>query len=153
MNNVTFTIMFCPLPVNDYPHDKYLNRHVRDKVCAAGPDVWRDLGVELMEQKDVYILDTIQTDSPDNVKRCCTRMFTEWRQRTPKASWKQLIEALRDISLTQLANELEGLLMAHVHVQGVGQESEISLTNTQQRLEKPSQEPEGSYYNVNLHCY
>ena len=149
MNNVTFTILFCPLPVNDRPHDKYLDIHVKDKICAAGPDVWRDLGVQLMEQKDVYILNVIQTNSPNNVKHCCTEMLTVWRQRTPKASWKQLIEALRDINLTQLASELEGLFMAPVEC--VEEESEMSLTIPQQQ--KPSQESEGSYYNVNLHCY
>ena len=109
---------FCPSPVNDYPHEKYLNRHVRDKVCAAGPDVWRDLGVELMEEKDVYALNTIQADNPDNVKCCCTKMFTEWRNRSPKANWKQLIEALKEINLTQLASELEGLLRSSVECSG-----------------------------------
>ena len=38
-------------------------------------------------------------------------MFIKWRQRTPKASWKQLIEALNQIKLTQLASELEELLI------------------------------------------
>ena len=44
----------------------------------------------------------------------CSRMFTEWRQRTPKASWKQLIEALKEVRLTQLASELEELLIPSV---------------------------------------
>ena len=38
-------------------------------------------------------------------------MFTKWRQRTPKASWKQLIEALKEVDLTQLASELEESLI------------------------------------------
>ena len=79
-----------------------------------------------MKQKDVDVLDVIQTDNSNSVKRCCTRMFTEWCQRTPKASWKQLITALKKLSLNQLASELEGLLMV------------------------PSQELEGTYYNVNF---
>ena len=37
-------------------------------------------------------------------------MFTVWHQRTPKASWKQLIEALKEVDLTQLVSELEELL-------------------------------------------
>ena len=82
-----------------------------------------------MEQKDVHILEIIQVDNSNSVKRCCTEMFTKWRQRTPKASWKQLIAALKRLNLNQLASELEGLLMA------------------------PSQESEGTYYNVNFHCY
>ena len=52
-------------------------------------------------------------------------MFTEWRQRTPKASWKQLIEALNEVKLTQLASELEELLIPSAE-SCVQQESEIS---------------------------
>ena len=37
-------------------------------------------------------------------------MLTVWHQRTPKASWKQLIEALKEVDLTQLVSELEELL-------------------------------------------
>ena len=66
-----------------------------------------------MGQDDVYVLDIIKANSNDNVE-CCTRMFIEWRQRTPKASWKQLIEALKEVKLTQLASELEKLLMPSV---------------------------------------
>ena len=98
------------LPVNECPDDEYLNKYVRGKVCAAGTK-WRDLGIVLMGQDAVIDLDTIRVDYPYNVKECCTRMFTEWRQRTPKASWKQLIEALKEVDLTQLASELEELLL------------------------------------------
>ena len=112
------------LPVNDRPDDKHLNKYVRGKVCAAGTDKWRDLGIMLMGQDDVYVLDIIKANSNDNVA-CCTRMFTEWRQRTPKASWKQLIEALKEVKLTQLASELEELLMPSVEC-CIEQESKIS---------------------------
>ena len=44
------------------------------------------------------------------VRECCSRMFTAWCQRTPKTNWKQLIEALKEVELTQLASELERLL-------------------------------------------
>ena len=87
-----------------------------------------------MGQDDVYVLDIIKANSNDNVA-CCTRMFTEWRQRTPKASWKQLIEALKEVKLTQLASELEELLIPSVKC-SVEQESKI----TQQQLQLP---PEG----------
>ena len=93
------------LPVNECPDVIYLNKYVRGKVCAA--DKWRDLGIELMGQDAVYVLDIIRVDNPYNVEECCSRMFTEWRQRTPKASWKQLIEALKEVKLNQLASELE----------------------------------------------
>ena len=105
-----FIYAYDPLPVNNRPDDKHLNKYVRGKVCAAGTDKWRDLGIVLMGQDDVYVLDIIKANSNDNVT-CCTRMFTEWRQRTPKASWKQLIEALKEVKLIQLASELEELLI------------------------------------------
>ena len=97
------------LPVDKCPDDKHLNKYVRGNVCAAGTDKWQDLGIELMGQDAVYVLNEIKANSNDNVE-CCTRMFTEWRKRTPTASWKQLIEALKEVELTQLASELERLL-------------------------------------------
>ena len=113
------------IPVNDCPDDKCLNKYVRGKVCAAGTNKWRDLGIVLMGQDAVTDLDMIRVDYPYNVKECCSRMFTEWRQRTPKASWKQLIEALKEVKLTQLASELEELLITSVEC-CVEQESETS---------------------------
>ena len=95
--------------VNDCPDDKYLNKYVRENV--AGTNKWRDLGIELMGQDAVPSLCVIRKDYPNNVEECCSRMFTEWRQRTPKASWKQLIEALKEVKLTQLASELKELLI------------------------------------------
>ena len=113
------------IPVNDCPDDKYLNKYVRGKVCAAGTNKWRDLGIVLMGQDAVTDLDMIRVDYPYNVKECCSRMFTEWRQRTPKASWKQLIEALKEVKLAQLASELEELLIPSVEC-CVEQQSETS---------------------------
>ena len=66
-----------------------------------------------MGEDAVYVLDIIKVNSTDNVE-CCTRMFTEWHKRVPKASWKQLIEALKKIKLTKLASELEELLIPPV---------------------------------------
>ena len=129
------------LPVNDCPDDKHLNKYVRGKVCAAGTNKWRDLGIVLMGQDAVTDLDVIRINHPNDVEECCSKMFTKWRQRTPKASWKQLIEALKEVELTQLASELEELLIPSVEC-CVVQESKTS----QQKLEKqqlPLQELEG----------
>ena len=132
------------LPVNNCPDDKYLNKYVRGKVCAAGTNKWRDLGIVLMGQDAVTDLDMIRVDYPYNVKECCSRMFTEWHQRTPKASWKQLIEALKEVELTQLASEIEELLIpsveCHKHVE---QESKVSQQQQLQKQQLPLQELEG----------
>ena len=83
-----------------------------------------------MGQDAVTDLDMIRVDYPSdypyNVKECCSRMFTEWRQRTPKASWKQLIEALKEVKLTQLASELEELFKSSVECCVEQAESKIS---------------------------
>ena len=129
------------LPVNDRPDDKHLNKYVKGKVCAAGTDKWRELGIVLMGQDAVTDLDTIRVDYPNNVKECCSRMFTTWHQRTPKASWKQLIEALKEVNLTQLASELEELLIPSVEY-SVEQESKVSH-DSQQQLEVRQLPPEG----------
>ena len=99
------------LPVDDCPDDKFLNKYVRVKVCAAGANKWRDLGIALMGRNATADLDVIRVDHPFDVKACCSRMFTEWRQTTLEASWKLLIEALEEVQLTELANELKELLL------------------------------------------
>ena len=120
------------LPVNDRPDDEYLDKHVRGKVCAAGTNKWRDLGTVLMGQDAVTDLDVIRINHPNDVEECCSKMFTKWRQRTPKASWKQLIEALKEVKLTQLASELEELLISSVEC-CVEQESKISQQSEKQQ--------------------
>jgi len=72
------------------------------------------LGIELMGQDAVSGLDVIRVDHHNDVRACCSRMFTLWCQRTPKANWKQLIEALKEVNLNRLASELEGLLIPSV---------------------------------------
>jgi len=44
-----------------------------------------------MGQDAVSSLDVIRVDHRNDVRACCLRMFTLWRQTTPKANWKQLI--------------------------------------------------------------
>ena len=121
------------LAVSDCPDDKYLNKYVREKVCAAGTNKWRDLGIMLMGQDAVPGLDVISANHTNNVEECCSRMFIKWRQRTPKASWKQLIEALKEVKLTQLASELEELLIPSVEKCAV-KKSEVSLNNQQEYI-------------------
>ena len=104
---------------NECPEDKYLNKFVRDKVCAAcldNPDKWRDLGIALMEQRSASKLDVIKINNKD-VMQCCSAMFNLWRQRHPKANWNQLIRALKEVELDALAVEIETLLLPSVKQQ------------------------------------
>ena len=114
---------------------------MRGKVCAAGNNKWRDLGIALMEQNDIYVLDTIKASSSDIVE-CCSKMFTEWRQRKPKASWKQLVEALKEVELTQLACEVEKLLKPSV---GYCVEQDDIISHQHLKKPFPFWESEGTY--------
>ena len=107
MSNVSF----LPL-VYDRPDDKYLDKYVKEKVCGAGK--WLSLGIELMGGDAISTLNVISINHPNDVEKCCSVMFTKWKQRKPKANWKNLIDALREIKLDQLASELEGLLIPSV---------------------------------------
>ena len=120
--------------VNDCPSDQFLNKYVRTKVCAAGANKWRDLGIALMGQDAADDLDVIRIDYPNNVKECCSRMFTEWRQRNSKASYKHLIDGLKEVHLIQLASEVEKLLIPSVDSL-VEEGSDLPL-NKRQKLEK-----------------
>ena len=122
------------ITVNDCPNDQFLNKYVRTKVCAAGANKWRDLGIVLMGQDAVDDLDVIRIDHPNNVKECCSRMFSEWRQRNTKASYKDLIDGLKEVNLIQLASEVEKLIIPSVE-SCIEKKSEISL-NKGQKLEK-----------------
>ena len=95
--------------VDDRPEVKYINRHVKENICAAGPEVWLDLGIELLQEEDVAALKTIKSSVSDCTVRC-SEMFTLWLERQPKATWRNLIDALKQIHQNQLAFNIENLL-------------------------------------------
>ena len=121
--------------MRDCPDDKYLNKYVREKVCAAGTNKWRDLGIALMGQDAIAGLDVIRTNYPNDIEVCCSRMFTEWCHRTPKRSWKQLVQALNEVKLTYIASELKELLIPSVQ-DSVEQESRISYELEEQQSKR-----------------
>ena len=90
---------------NKPPTLKLLNKLVKKSVTAK----WYDLGIELLEPEDISTLDEIQKNNPGDAGTCCTRMFQLWLDRQPEASWRQLIQALREpnIELNELANTIE----------------------------------------------
>ena len=123
------------ITVNDYPNDLFLNKYVRTKVCAAGANKWQDLGIVLMGQDAAADLDVIRIDNPNNVTECCSKMFSEWRQRYPKASYKHLIDGLKEINLIQLASEIETLL----------------IPSTESCVEEKSEIPPNKWQNLDKH--
>ena len=95
---------------NNRPTLKLLNKLVKRSVTTK----WYDLGVELLAEEDVQALDEIQRNNPRDVSTCCTKMFQLWLERQPDASWRQLIQALREpnIELNELADTIEQKLVS-----------------------------------------
>jgi len=52
---------------SEYPELKYLYRHVREPVATK----WKNLGIELLEEKDLKKLEIIKANNAANaVERC-----------------------------------------------------------------------------------
>ena len=77
---------------------------------------WYGLGVQLLDQKDVKVLSTIETDYRGDVETCCTKMFERWLEIVPTANWGQLITGLKapSVKLHKLADELTKQLGKYV---------------------------------------
>ena len=70
---------------------------------------WYDIGLELLCNDDVVVLNEIRTNYPTDVNKCCTEMFSEWLQRVPDARWNQLAQALKKVGLnTAVKNVIRG---------------------------------------------
>ena len=62
---------------------------------------WFDLGLELVDSHK--ILRVIEADHRNNVDTCCRVMFEKWLEKTPDASWEQLVTALNNIGMNTAA--------------------------------------------------
>ena len=71
---------------------------------------WRDLGLELVDSNK--ILRVIETNHPNNVDTCCRLMFEKWLEKTPDASWSQLVTALNNIEMATAADVVRKLFMS-----------------------------------------
>ena len=92
---------------NERPALKLLNRYVRTGVSGK----WHDLGLELLEQEDEEKLNEIESNNPSDTNKCCTKMFQWWLDKyADKATWNQLIKALREVELSSLATRIEKML-------------------------------------------
>ena len=68
---------------------------------------WRELGVQLLNEKNVHFLDEIKVNHTQNVRECCTEMFEEWLRTRLDASWDQLCNALITIDLPVAAKQIK----------------------------------------------
>ena len=91
----------------DRPALKHLNKYVRDDASTK----WHDLGLELLEPEDEGELNQIRINHPLDNGECCKQMFELWLERYPHATWNQLIKALKEIKLNQLASKIDDMLI------------------------------------------
>ena len=84
---------------------KMLQRHVIPHVATK----WNELGIELFDEKDAHMLDTINPDNNKDVNKCCHEMFRKWLATYDNTTWHQIVEALKSpgIQLGSVAAELE----------------------------------------------
>ena len=64
---------------------------------------WRDVGTQLLQEKYCYKLDVIQEDHPNDVEKCCDKMFKHWLSVDVEANWNKLIDALLFIQQNAIA--------------------------------------------------
>jgi len=82
---------------------------VREQLCAVGAQTWKDLGIELLGEGNVDALDVIGNNKSD-VTECCSAMFKVWLERQPNTTWAQLIDALKQLQLNSLADQIKSKL-------------------------------------------
>ena len=63
---------------------------------------WRDIGLELVNSNNI-----LKADHPSDVN---TLIFKKWLERTPDASWSQLVTALNNIGMNTSADAISKLL-------------------------------------------
>ena len=116
--------------MDDRPEIKYLNEHVKQRVCASGSEKWFELGTELLDKKHIAALSAVKSDVTECTARC-SKMFELWLERQPEASWRHLIRALQQIHMNTLASDIEKLF-------SIEQKSEV-VTTTEQILQSGQQ--------------
>ena len=129
-------IMFLQT-VNDQPELKYINRHVKENICAAGSEVWLELGIELLQKDDIAALKIIKNNVSDCSVRC-SDMFKLWLQRQPSPSWRHLLTALKHIRQNNLASTIEKLLSVEQVSEEIDQILRDDQLNFRQQMSQES---------------
>ena len=113
MRRVLLSHVFKPsiyFAVDDRPEEKFLNRYAREQLCAMEPQIWKDLGLELLGKESNNALGVIENNHSDVTIRC-SNMFELWLRKQPTASWRKLIQAMKQLKLNSLADQIESQLI------------------------------------------
>ena len=102
---------YCLLYIVCIGSDRPLLRDLHNYVVMEAAHKWRDLGLQLLENYQLEMLNIIAADYPDDVRRCL-RVLDRWLETIIDASWNQLIRALRSpsVQLDPLADQLEQMI-------------------------------------------
>ena len=73
---------------------------------------WYELGLELVDSNKA--LKVIEADYR-NVNTCCRTMFEKWLEKTPNASWNQLVTALDNIEMNTAADAVRKLFKSGMY--------------------------------------
>ena len=68
---------------------------------------WYELGLELVDSNKA--LKVIEVNHHNDVNTCCRVMFEKWLEKTPNASWSQLVTALDNIEMKAAADAVRKL--------------------------------------------
>ena len=82
---------------------KLLNKHVKPVISPQ----WRDLGVQLLEEKYTRKLNIIEINHPKDVEACCNEMFDYWLRVDERACWNKLLIALEEIGQNTVATNFK----------------------------------------------
>ena len=75
---------------------------------------WYELGLELVDSNKV--LKVIEADNPRNTNTCCRVMFEKWLEKTPNASWSQIVTALDNIKMNTAADAVRKLFKSGMNI-------------------------------------
>ena len=75
---------------------------------------WYELGLELVDSNKV--LKVIEADHRNDVNTCCCLMFEKWLEKTPNASWRQLVIALDNFKMKTAADAVRKLFKSGINI-------------------------------------
>ena len=92
--------------------DRPLLEDLHDFVVMGAAYKWRYLGMQILKDYHIRMIDMIAADYPYDDVICCKRVLETWLYTSADASWNQLIRALRHptVQLYRLADQLEQMM-------------------------------------------
>lgn len=101
LTHTSYVALLFTIAGTDRPILKQLHRYKKD----IGME-WYDLGVELLDDRNVKKLNNIRENHKE-VEMCCSFMFQTWLGTKPSASWIEFLSALKVVGLSELASKIE----------------------------------------------